>query len=165
MLGGKDQDELAEARIIKYETKKSSAFATIDLASAYKDFAKKATRGVAMIRDRRAVLVQDEFEIHTPCEVLWAMTTDAEIYQDKPTIAELRLNGKRLIASVIFPAGAGFVIESAEQKPPEKTNAGVSRLVVRLPDVKGNIRIAVLFSPVWKDGAVMTADLKPLAEW
>lgn len=165
MLGGKDQDELAEAKIIKYETKKSSAFATVDLTSAYKDFANKAMRGVAMVQNRRAALVQDEFEIHTPCEVLWGMTTDAEIYQDKPTIAELRLKGKRFIARVISPAGAGFVVESAEQKPPGKPNTGVKRLVVRLPDVKGNIRIAILLSPVWKDGAVMTADLKPLAEW
>jgi hypothetical protein len=53
------------------------------------------------------------------------------------------------------------VVESAEQKP----NTGVKRLIVRLPDVKGSVRMAILLSPVWKDGAVMTAKLKPLAEW
>jgi len=118
-----------------------------------------------MVKNRQAVLVQDEFEIHTPCEVLWAMTTDAEIYQDKITIAELRLKGKQLIARVLSPVGAGFVVESAEQKPPEKQNTGVRRLIVRLPDVKGNIRLTILLSPVWKEGAVMTTELKPLAEW
>jgi len=165
MLGGKDQDELAKAKIIKYETRKSSAFTVVDLTSAYKEFASKVTRGVATVQNRRAVLVQDEFEMRRPCEVLWGMTTDAEIYQDKMTIAELRLKGKRLIARVLSPAGAGFVVESAEQKPPEKPNTGVRRLMVRLPDVKGNIRLAILLSPIWKDGAVMTAELKPLAEW
>ncbi|MHC4572471.1 MAG: heparinase II/III domain-containing protein [Planctomycetota bacterium] len=165
MLDSKDQDELAKAKIIKYETRKSSAFTIVDLTSAYKEFARKVTRGVAMVQNRRAVLVQDEFEMRRPCEVLWGMTTDAEIYQDKRTIAELRLKGKQLIARVLSPAGAGFVVESAEQKPPEKPNTGVKRLIVRLPDVKGNIRLAILLSPVWKDGTVMTAELKPLAEW
>jgi hypothetical protein len=165
MLGRKDQNEFAKAKFISYETKKSSAFVLVDLTSAYEQFAQKATRGVAMVGNRRAVLVQDEFETRTPCEVLWAMTTDAEIYQDKVTIAELRLKGKRLIARVLSPAGAGFVVESAEQKSPEKPNTGVKRLIVRLPDVKGNVRMAILLSPVWKDGTVMTAKLKPLAEW
>jgi len=165
MLGGNDQDESAKAKISKYETRKSSAFIVVDLTSAYKEFASKVTRGVAMVKNRQAVLVQDEFEIHTPCEVLWAMTTDAEIYQDKITIAELRLKGKQLIARVLSPVGAGFVVESAEQKPPEKQNTGVRRLIVRLPDVKGNIRLTILLSPVWKEGAVMTTELKPLAEW
>lgn len=166
MLGGKDQDELAKAKIIKYETRKSSAFTVVDLTSAYKEFASQVTRGVAMVKNRRAVLLQDEFEIHTPCEVLWAMTTDAEIYQDKMTIAELRLKGKQLIARVLSPAGAGFVVESAEQKPPEKPNTGVKRLVVRLQQAKGSVRVAILLSPVWEaNNFVKNAQLKPLAEW
>ena len=165
LLGRKDQNEFAKAKFISYETKKSSAFVLVDLTSAYEQFAQKVTRGVAMVDNRRAVLVQDEFEIQTPCEVVWAMTTDAEIAQDKSTIAELRLKGKRLIARVLSPTGAEFTVESAEQKPPEKPNTGVKRLMVRLPDVKGNIRMAILLSPVWKDGPVMTAELKPLAEW
>jgi len=166
MLGGKDQDELAEAKIIKCHSDKSSAFAVVDLTSAYKDFANKAMRGVAMVENRRAVLVQDEFDVGNSCEVIWGMTTDAEIYQDKPTIAELRLNGKRLIASMISPAGAGFVIESAEQKPPEKPNTGVKRLVVRLQRAKGAVRVAVLLSPVWEgNNFVKTVELKPLQAW
>jgi len=165
LLGRKDQNEFAKAKFISYETKKSSAFVLVDLTSAYEQFAKKVTRGVAMVGNRRAVLVQDEFEIQTPCEVVWAMTTDAEIAIDEKTMALLTLNGKQLIAQVLSPAGAEFTVESAEQKPPEKPNTGVKRLMVRLPDVKGNIRMAILLSPVWKDGAVMTAELKPLTEW
>jgi hypothetical protein len=166
LLDGEDQDAFAKSSVIKFESKKSSGFALIDLTSAYNKFAKKSTRGVAIAAGRRAVLVQDEFELEKSCEVTWGMTTDAEISSDNAVMAELRLKGKRLIARVLSPAGAGFVVESAEQKPPQKTNKGVSRLVVRLPQAKGNVRLAVLLSPVWKNGDVVkTTKLKPLAEW
>jgi hypothetical protein len=66
----------------------------------------------------------------------------------------------------LSPAGAEFVAESAEQKPPERTNRGVSRLVVRLPQAQGDVRIAILFSPSWKDGKIVeAAQIKPLTKW
>jgi len=166
LLGGRDQDALAESKFVKFESGKSSGFVLVDLTQAYKDFAKKATRGVAMLENRRAVLVQDEFEIEKPCEVVWGMTTDADIAQDKPTTAELSLKGRKLIVRVLSPAGAEFTVESAEQKPPQKTNKGVNRLIVRLPEAKGNVRLAILLSPVWEDGKIVeTVGINPLAKW
>jgi hypothetical protein len=166
VLGGQDQDALAESKFIKFESGKSSGFVLVDLTQAYKDFAKKATRGVAMLENRRAVLIQDEFVIEKPCEVAWGMTTDAGIAQDKPTMAELSLKGRKLIARVLSPAGAKFTVESAEQKPPQKTNKGVSRLMVRLPEAKGDVRLAILFSPIWQDGKIVeTVGINPLAKW
>ena len=166
LLGGEDQDALAKSKFIKFESGKSSGFVLVDLSEAYSKFAKKVTRGVAMVENRRAVLVHDEFEIEKPCEVVWGMTTDADISQDKPTMAELTLKGRRLIARVLSPAGAKFTIESAEQKPPQKTNKGVNRLMVRLPEAKGDVRLAILLSPVWEDGAVMeNIELKSLLKW
>ncbi|MEE9370456.1 MAG: heparinase II/III family protein [Sedimentisphaerales bacterium] len=166
MLGGVDQDELAEAKIVKYEAKKSSAFVLVDLTSAYEQFAGKVTRGVAMIQNRRAVLVQDEFEIRIPCELLWGMMTDAKIKIDQGKVARLTLNGKDLIAKLLSPAEAEFAVESAEQKPPQKTNKGVRRLIVRLQQAKGNICIAVLLSPAWEgNNFVKTVEPKLLTEW
>jgi hypothetical protein len=166
LLNGEDQDPMAKASFIKFESEKSSAFALIDLTSAYEKYAKKVTRGIAMLNGRNAVLVQDEFEIEKPCELVWAMTTDAEISLDKERSAKLTLNGKELIARVLSPENAPFTVESAEQKPPEKTNKGVNRLIVRLPNAKDNVRVAVLLSPVWKDSRnVSSVQLKPLAEW
>ncbi len=40
LLGGEDQNALAKSRVIKFETKKSSAFVLVDLTSAYKFLAK-----------------------------------------------------------------------------------------------------------------------------
>ncbi len=77
----------------------------------------------------------------------------------------MRLKGKELTAKILSPAGAEFTVESAEQKPPEKKNAGVSRLMVRLPDAKGNLRLAILLSPKWNAGGVPTVELKLLSQW
>ena len=112
-----------------------------------------------------AVLVQDEFEIDKPCDLAWGMTTDAKIATEKGGVAALHLKGKELTAKIISPAGAEFTVESAEQEPPEKRNTGVSRLMVRLPNTQGNVRLAILLSPKWNDGSVRTVELKPLSQW
>ena len=166
LLNGEDQDPMAKASITKFESGQSSAFVLIDLTSAYEKFANKVTRGVTMLEGRKAVLVQDEFEIEKPCELVWAMTTDARIAIEKEGTARLTLDGKELVARVLSPERAEFTTESAERKAPEKTNKGVRRLIVRLPDAKDTVRVAVLLSPVWKDGRdVNSAPLKSLAEW
>ncbi len=165
LLGGESQDPTAKSRFIKTELNRENPVAIVELTSAYSKFSKNTLRGIAMIENRRAVIVQDEFDIEKPCEVVWAMTTDADISIDKPSIAELSLEGKHLIAQILSPAGVGFTTESAEQKPPQKTNKGVSRLIVRLPEATGKVRVAVLLSPVWNDGHVDSAEIKPLSDW
>ncbi|MFH1717960.1 MAG: heparinase II/III family protein [Planctomycetota bacterium] len=166
LLGGEDQDPMATSKLTRFESKKYSGFALIDLTSAYEKFAKKVTRGIAMLDGRRAVLVQDEFEIEKPCELVWAMTTDADISLTKLGTASLKLKGKELIARILSPTGAAFGIESAEQQPPQKTNRGVRRLIVKLPETSGNVRVAILLSPVWEDGKVIEeVELKPFEKW
>jgi len=94
------------------------------------------------------------------------MTTDAKINIKERDTAVLTLDAKKLIARIMSPSAAGFAVESAEQRPPQKTNKGVSRLIIRLPNAKGNVRVAVLLSPVWKDKEVVTkVQVKPLAQW
>ena len=166
LLNGENQDPLAKSNFTKFETENSSAFVLVDLTSAYEKSASKVTRGVAMIADRRAVLVQDEFEIENPCELIWAMTTDAEIDIKEKNTALLTLGGRKLVARLLSPLAAGFEIESARQKPPQKTNKDLRRLIVRLPKAGGSVRVAVLFSPVWKDKEIVSnVPIKPLAQW
>ncbi len=166
LLSGENQDPMAKSNFTKFETENSSAFVLVDLTNAYEKSASKVTRGVSMIADRRAVLVQDEFEIENPCELIWAMTTDANIEIKEQNTALLTLAGRKLIARLVSPLAAGFEIESAQQKPPQKTNKSVRRLIVRLPNAKGDVRVAVLLSPVWKDKEVVTnAPIKPLTQW
>ncbi len=165
VLGGKNQDVFAKTKITKFKTAPSKGFAVIDLTSAYKDFAKKVTRGVAIIGNRKAVLVQDEFDIKKPCEVAWGMTTDAKIVVEKG-LAILTRGRKKMTVQILSPAGAVFTVESAEQKPPLKSNKGVKRLMIRLKKQKGNVRVAVFFAPDWPAGkSVKPPTIKPLKQW
>jgi len=166
MLGGKDQDPLAKSSFMKVRLDDKNALAVVDLTEAYAPFAKSVMRGVQMTRGRQAVLVQDEFELKEPCELVWGITTDAEITLEKESMAALTLKGKKLLAIVESPLHAPFRIESAEQSPPQEANKGVKRLVIRLPEAKGNVQVTVLFAPVWPNGeSIGSAGTTPLAEW
>ena len=166
VLGGENQNANATATMTRFETSETFPFAEIDLTEAYAAHASSVQRGVALVGNRRAVLVQDEFELVKPCEVVWGMTTDAAITLEGPGVARLRLKGRELSAQILSPSGAKFTVESAEQAPPQKSNKGVSRLLVRLSSDKGNTRIAVLLAPEWQDGiSLRRIPVKPLEAW
>jgi hypothetical protein len=166
MLGGQNQDPLAKSSFTKTEINGARPAAIVSLTEAYEDFVRSAARGVALIEGRRAVLLQDEFQMKRPCEMAWGMTTDAEIDVKQGTVAMLKLRGKELTARLLSPKGVVFTVESAEQQPPQEKNTGVRRLIVRLPRVEDTVRMAVLFSPAWPDGQVVEAsEVKPLASW
>lgn len=165
-LGGRDQDPLAKSSIAKAEINSPQPAVVVELTDAYADWATSARRGLTMLGDRHAVLVQDEFDVKTPCELAWGMTTDAEIEVKDRAVATLKLNGRELTARLLSPQEAGFTVESAEQEPPQHKNAGVRRLVVRLPQASGSTCVAVLLSPQWNDGKIVeTAQLTPLENW
>jgi hypothetical protein len=165
-LNGQIQDPMAHASFTKTEVNTPAPFVLVNLTEPYADLAKKVTRGVAIVNDRRAVLVQDEFDLKGSCETAWGMTTDAEIDVKDDGSAVLTLDGKEMVARVLSPAGAKFTVVSAEQKPPQNPNTGIDRLMVRVPNAKGSVRLAVLLSPVWtKDAPTKTVKLKPLVEW
>jgi hypothetical protein len=168
VLDGKNQDVKAQTKITKFKAGDPDAFALLDLTSAYKDFAKKVTRGVAMVAGRTSVVVQDEFELEKPCEIAWGITTEADIVFDEAGQAIMTINGKKMTAQILSPLWAVFSVESAEQKPPMKPNKGVKRLMIRLKDQKGKVRIKVMFTPEQPNPAKSSDTRlmnKPLAEW
>jgi len=165
LIDRQNQDPLATAALVEVRTGGEAPYAIMDLTEAYKPKAAATQRGVAMVGQRRAVLIQDEFEIAEPCTITWGMTTEAEISIDSDGSARLRQAGKELIARILAPAGAGFSVESAEQKPPQASNRGVHRLVADIKAGKGHTRIAVLLSPVWPNGPVKTTPITPLSSW
>ena len=164
-LDGKDQDPEGTAELTRFEADGPFPFAQIDLTDAYSESADRAVRGVAVIDGRKAVLVQDEFDLKTPCEVAWGITTDASIEIIAGGEAVLTQEGKQLQARILSPSVAEFTAESAEQQPPQKANEGVSRLMVRLKGQQGSVRLTVLLAPVWADGPAEAPSVKPLAEW
>ena len=154
MINNKNQDVFAKAKVIKYKPDMevpSSYFVTIDLTSAYKEFATNVTRSLAMVRGKKAAVIEDKFELKETCDLAWGMTTDAEIDVTKKGTATLTLNGKKLVARIVSPKHAQFTVESAEQEPPLESNTGVKRLMVRLPNSKGIVQISILFTPLWPE--------------
>ncbi|MFC1557906.1 heparinase II/III family protein [candidate division KSB1 bacterium] len=83
LIDGQNQDELAQTYITRFNAEPPTGFAILDLTPAYKEFAQKVVRGVAVIQDKRGVIVQDEFELNTARDIAWGMTTDAEISIEK----------------------------------------------------------------------------------
>jgi len=166
MLDGRNQDPLAKSSVAKAQVNVEQPLAVIELSEAYADLARSARRGLAMIGGRRAVLIQDEFDVAKPCGLAWGMTTDASVEVKEPTVAVLKLKDRELTARLLSPQGVGFTVESARQEPPQRTNEGVNRLMVRLAQASGETCVAVLLSPRWEDGkTVETAEIKPLANW
>lgn len=164
-IDGKDQNVSGRAKFTAVRMEKDAARAVLDLTGAYTPTATKALRGVAMLPGRRAVLVQDEFRLAKPAEVTWAMTTDAATASDGRQ-ATLSLKGRRLRATILSPAGAAFTSASAEQKPPQRRNKGVRRLLVRVKSGSGAVRIAVLLAPIRSQpGGNQIPPLKPLSQW
>jgi len=163
LINNRHQAVRARTKFQTFRSTPARVTATVELTSAY-PVAKKVVRGAALL-GRRRVLIQDEFDFKGPREVAWGMTTAAKITLDGNR-ATLTRDGKQLRAEILSPAGAVFAKESAEQKPPEKTNRGYRRLMIRLPGVDGHVTVAVLLSPVWPDGKDEPPPrLKPLAEW
>jgi len=166
LINSENQNELAKSKIKDFKGQANLPFAIVDYTEAYEKYARKAERGVLIIANEKAVLIQDEFELKEPCDFRWAVTTDADIEIQQKGVAVLSLGGKKLIAKILSPANVNFEAGSAEQKPPQAVNKGVKRLMIKIPKAENNIRVAVLLSPVWsEENAVKSAEVKPLSDW
>jgi heparinase II/III-like protein len=146
IINGHHQKVNAVGHIVKFQNKPNFASATIDMTEAYPDTMKKITRRVELIDKRRAIVIRDEFEPKTKSQIAWGMTTAAQI-KTKGTSAILSQKGKQLKAQLLSPPGAVFSVESAEQKPPQKTNQGVRRLMVHLKDQTKPVTLEIKFTP------------------
>ncbi|MGC9453232.1 MAG: heparinase II/III domain-containing protein [Phycisphaerae bacterium] len=146
VINGRNQNVDAVAEFTDFGDGK----AVVDLTSAYRDFAANVVREVELVDDRRAVVIRDRFALKAECDITWQMFTEADIEVREDGSAVLSLGGKQLRATLESPNGAGFSVASAEQEPPEATNEGIRRLVVRLPGSSGNVEIVIRLQPVWQ---------------
>jgi hypothetical protein len=164
-LNAKEQDPSGVATLTQFDTTGAFPYAQIDLTKGYPNQAKSILRGVALIHNRRATLLQDEFELTQKTDITWGITTDANI-QINGTTATLTQEGQTLKAHILSPQGATFTVASAEQEPPEKKNEGVKRLLIHLPNQTDHTCISVLFAPQWPTGeTIETTEIKPLSKW
>ncbi len=166
LLNGQNQREDATSRFIRHAEAVPEPFSILDFTEAYKDFAGSVQRGIKVVDNRKAMLVQDEFTLTKSAVITWAMTTDATIVLTNSKEAELTLSGKKMTAKILSPANAVFSIESAQQSKPQKENIGVSRLLAKTPAATGNVTVTVLLLPQWPGGVSnYAAAVVPLAKW
>jgi len=166
ILSGKSQREDATSKFLKHSEGVDEPFSVIDFTEAYKDYASSAQRGLKVVGGRKAILIQDEFVLTKPEEIVWGMTTDATIQIINPKQAELTLNGQKLVAKILSPVNAVFTSESARQVKPQNENIGVSRLIAKTTEPIGNVTISILLTPQWPgvDNSIIPT-VKALAQW
>jgi hypothetical protein len=161
LVNGVPQATSARAPIIAFQTMSARAFAVADLTAAY-PMTQRVWRGVALL-DRERVLIEDEMDAEQPVDVVWSMHTPAEISIDGAS-AVLKQGAETVQARIEAPAGATFAVASATPSTPdENQNAGIHKLLVRLPDTTGQARIAIVIDPNRDSAKPLTVE--PLAAW
>lgn len=161
-LNGANQNTRATAPIIKFASSPAKVLAVADLTKAYESAgATRVWRGVALREERSRVLVQDELELTQPTDVVWTMHTQAKVTLEGAR-ATLRKGGQTLHARILSPVDGRFSFEEVQLASPQRPARGMGKLLVRLPEQQGAVRLAVLLQPSSPPGAVT---LSPLAEW
>lgn len=163
LAGGRQQAVQAKARFTQVHTTGEEARVTCTIEGAFPGLVTEQRRGIALVSNRRAVLVQDELTLSAPGELAWGVTTDAAIEVEGPR-AVLTRGAKTLHARILAPQDAAFSVRSAEREPPEARNPGVRRLEIRFRAPAGAARIAVLLVP-GSDRKVEPPALVPLERW
>ncbi len=163
-LDGQNQDALATSRMTWFSSDGDAACAVVDLSEAYAGSALKVCRGIAMVDNRRAVLVQDEVTTAAETAVTWGITTDAEIEIISATEARLTQDGQSMIVHALTPNVSFTAGDAPQTEPPAYSNKGVRRLETTV-SATGITTIAILLAPKRSDGIAEYTEVNPLSEW
>ena len=163
-LGGAQQAVAGKAEFVAFESTPEGAHAIVEIRGAWPGTTDHMRRGVALVSDRRALLLRDEFELGRACEVAWGMTTDAQIELDGAH-AVLRQDGKELSAFLLAPSGAAFGVEGAQREPPERQNTGVRRLMVRFDGAPGPCAVTILLTSGSESEPPAAVEVRSLSDW
>ena len=171
VIDGRQQPHTAFAPVTHFGSNKGRAQTVVNLSRAY-TAAKKVKRGVALIGGD-SLLVQDEIAAPRVRSVKWTMHTRADITVSADgQFAELTQGGQRVVAQILSPrnGSARFNVGSAEQSPPQATNAGVRKLAIRTstgrrPTAKSlsRLRLTVVLTP--GGPAASPPPVAPLSAW
>jgi hypothetical protein len=171
---GPEHDVSASARVIRYATSPHSAFAITDLTPVYAGKAERVWRGIALLDQRRQVLLQDEVQTAAPTDIWWFMHTQTQVESvsaDGKT-AVLLSDGQRLHARILSPQPAEFVVMDAQPLPTspnpagQDPNNGIRKLAIHLPQTQ-DLRLAVVFTPLrpWESPPASFPAVEPLDTW
>jgi hypothetical protein len=111
------------------------------------------------------VIVQDEIEAAAePVEIAWGMHTNAAVeLKDDGSSAVLTQGDDRLYVTVgAAPAGAKFEVKHVAPPPPQRSDQGMSKLILRTAGKVNEARIVVYFTRQPLKGA---GPITPLDQW
>ncbi len=161
---GPDQEIAAATTITRFQSSPDEVFAVADLTAAYAKQAQKVSRGFALFHGRKWFMVQDEAQCAKPAEAWWFMHTKAVVELATDSVsATLTQSGKRMVARILSPAGAKFLVMDAKPLPTspnpvvQNVNAGWRKLAIHLSGVT-DVRLTVVLVP-------LAADENPPATW
>ncbi|KAI7944604.1 hypothetical protein MJO28_010299 [Puccinia striiformis f. sp. tritici] len=182
LIGGLNQNPTSINPVLNYDSTgdrqsninfnvqdgQSTAFWSTDLTQAYNGT--KVKRGLRFINGRTQILVQDEI-VGATVTSQWRVHTNSTItVSGDGTSANMKLNGKTMIAKILSPSGTKFTVSDPVRLPtsppvpsgsPDLPNPGVKVLTINIP--AGSNTVSVLFSPQWGNGLKSKDDVKVLA--
>ena len=153
-----DQNPQAESRIISFDSQHEKVSVVANLTPAYYPKAHKVIRRIALLRQQKQVLLQDEIQTNTALDLLWFMHTNAdiEISQDGK-IATLHQDGETLRIKLLNPKpNYQFTVMNAEPLPTSPNPEGqekdltLKKLTINLEKINDE-QLAVLFVPLNKN--------------
>ena len=145
MINNKDQLVAGLAKVLDFQTG-TMPYIVMDLTSAYTSEVSKLIREIKLTNSRQTVQVFDEITLAKQSDIYWGMTTPAAIQISSGGKATLTKDGKTLYATILSPAGANFYSESCLQSAPQQTNAGFSRLMIKVNEPAGITKVVVTLS-------------------
>lgn len=149
----------AKAPFVKTQLNGINPYGIVDLSEAYFPHTKQVLRGISLVR-KNSILIQDEIVWKASQKNwMWNFMTRAHI-KLAGKIANLTLNNKTVVFTLLSPKSAVFDTASAYRLPPEDPNAGFGRLIVQGSETGSSTRIAVIISEQKKD-----MQLKSLEKW
>ena len=139
LIDGQNQNPNGFAKITEFQSAPDKGYAKADLADAYKDQLKSASRAVTLDRSKMTVTVKDVIGPRTKDSVktvVWQMHTYAQIaISDDGKTATLTQNGKTLTATIASSTNPDlkFKVAPTTQTEIENPNTGVSVLAIDVP--------------------------------
>ncbi len=168
------QNVYAQAEFEKYEISDAASYVVIDLSEAYKDYASEVKRGIGLINNRSAVIIQDEIKTTGASEVYSAFHTSADIsIADDKKSAILSIGDKRMKVELLTDTGEFIVMDpvplkSSAELPEGGVNqeiTGIKKLAVHAVNAV-DPTISVLFTPVITSEPITTnMQAIPLSDW
>lgn len=162
-----NQDMEARAAVLLGNSTPQAGLAVVDMTKAYSKPAKDVFRGAMIVRSAKPyVVVQDDLVMKNSSALTWSMHTKAEIAANGAS-ATLTQGNKKLVATIVSPAGATFTAGTPPipEKPNEQARdlekEGIKVLKVVLAEAKGPQSLCITFA--MDEPPIHTAT--PVAEW